>query len=196
MVNKIFQYDNVNGQIELNVPEILLIREFAALMDNKRNISKQDPEGKYHLRAFREFKYIWLAIDWQSIYSDYSEQERHQEALKDAQITEEEFNDPIFREACRKYRRIQDETRSIKLLQAAQNTVDKFIDYFNNVDPEERDVQTGKPIYKVKDIMAEISNLSKVNDELKALEGQVKKEIAETSTLRAGAVDGFIPQGF
>lgn len=196
MINKIFQYDNVNGQIELNVPEILLVREFAALMDNKRNISKQDPEGKYHLRAFREFKYIWLAIDWQSIYADYSEQERHQEALKDAQITEQEFNDPLFREACRKYRRIQDETRSIKLLQAAQNTVDKFIDYFNNVDPEERDVQTGKPIYKVKDIMAEISSLSKVNDELKVLEGQVKKEITETSTLRAGAVDGFVPQGF
>lgn len=196
MINKIFQYDNVNGKIELNVPEILLVREFSALMDNKRNISKEDPEGKYHYRAFRELKYIWLAIDWQSIYADYSEQERHQEALKDAQITEQEFNDPIFREACRKYRKIQDETRSIKLLQAAQNTVDKFIDYFNNVDPEERDVQTGKPIYKVKDIMAEISSLSKVNDELKTLESQVKKEITETSILRAGATDGFIPQGF
>ncbi len=193
---KIFQYDNVNSRIELNVPEILLIREFEALMEDERNICKEDPKGKYHLRAFRELKYIWLAIDWQSIYADYSEQERHREALKDSSITEEEFNDPTFRAACRKYRKMQDETRSIKLLQAAQNTVDKFIDYFNNVDPEERDTITGKPIYKVKDIMAEISSLSKVNDELKTLEGQVKKEIAETSVLRAGAVDGFTPQGF
>ena len=42
-----------------------------------------------HLRAFREFKYIWLAIDWESFYRDYSEQDRHQESLKDANLTEE-----------------------------------------------------------------------------------------------------------
>lgn len=44
--------------------------------------------------------------------------------------------------------------------------------------------------------MAEISTLSKVNDELKLLEGQVKKEVSEQSILRAGAVEGFIPKGF
>jgi hypothetical protein len=68
---RIFQYDN--GKIELNVPEILLTKEFSVLMNNKRNISKLDPDGCLKLRAFREFTYIWLAIDWQSIYSDYSE---------------------------------------------------------------------------------------------------------------------------
>ena len=103
MINKIFLYDNVNNRIELNTPEILLVREFKQLMDNKRNICKQDPKGTKGLRAFKEFLYIWLAIDWQSIYSDYSEQERHQEALKDSGLTEEQFNNPEFREACRKY---------------------------------------------------------------------------------------------
>ena len=44
--------------------------------------------------------------------------------------------------------------------------------------------------------MAEISNLSKVNEELRILEGQVKKELVETSMLRGGATDGFIPEGF
>jgi hypothetical protein len=43
------------------------------------------------------------------------------------------------------------------MLHAAQKTVDKFTDYFENIDPQERDLQTGKPMYKVKDIMAEIS---------------------------------------
>ena len=79
------------------------------------------------------------------------------------------------------------------MLTAAQGTVDKFVDYFTNIDPEERDEVTNKSIYKVKDIMAEISNLSKVYDELKALESQVKKELAEKSTLRGGATDGFVP---
>lgn len=196
MINKIFQYDGVNNKIELNVPEILLVKEFARLMENERNISKEDPEGKYKLRAFKEFTYIWLAIDWQSVYSDYCEQERHIEALRDSGLTEEQFNNPEFREACRKYRALQESNRSIKMLQAAQNTVDKFIDYFNNIDPEERDPTTGKPVFKVKDIMTEVSNISKVHEELKILESQVKKELSEISSIRGGATDGFIPQGF
>ena len=192
----IFQYNNANGNVELEKGEILLIKEFAALMDNKRNICKEDHTGEKHLRAFREFKYIWLAIDWESFYRDYSEQDRHQESLKDANLTEEEFNDPIFREACRKYRNLQESHRSIKILQASQLMVDKFIDYFTNIDPEERDLQTGKPIWKVKDIQTELQNLPKVLDELKQVEQQVKKEMEEQSQLRGGAVEGFTPSNF
>lgn len=193
---RIFQYDSVTNKVELNVPEILLTKEFSELMKDERNISKEDPQGKYKLRAYKEFTYIWLAIDWQSVYADFSEQERHEEALRDSGLSESEWNNPEFRAACRKYRNIQEQNRSIKMLQAAQNTVDKFIDYFNNIDPEERDTQTGKPIFKVKDIMAEISNLSKVNDELHTLEGQVKKELSDVSSIRGGAQDGFTPGGF
>lgn len=192
----IFQYNNVSGKIELEKPEILLVKEFAELMNNERNKCKEDKTGEKHLRAFREFTYIWLALDWQSLYSNYSEQERHQEALKDSGLSEDEFNDPSFRAACRKYRALQESNRTIRMLHAAQKTVDKFTDYFETIDPQERDVQTGKPIYKVKDIMSEISQLSKVNEELKILEGQVKKELAEESKLRGGAIEGFTPQGF
>lgn len=192
-MQKIFQYDNVTSKVELNVPEILLVREFAALMGNERNKSKSDPKGEYKERAFREFTYIQLALAWDSIYADYPEQERHQEALKDAQLTEEEWNNPEFRSACRKYKEIQDQTRSIKMLKAAQNTVDNFIDYFNTVvDLNERDIN-GKPIFKTKDVISEISNLHKVHEELQILESNVKKEIAEASTIRGGAVDGFLP---
>ena len=79
------------------------------------------------------------------------------------------------------------------MLKAAQNTIDKFIDYFNNVDPEERDPLTGRPVFKVKDIISEITNLHKVHEELVILDNQVKKEIAETSSIRGGAEDGYIP---
>lgn len=188
-----FEYNNANGNVELAVPEILLISEFKALMDDSRNKCDADKTGKYHLRAFREFTYIWLAIDWKSPYSDYAAQDKHQEALKDASLTEEEFNDPIFREACRKYRNLQESNLSVKMLKAAQETVNKFIEYFNQVDPLAIDETTGKPIYKVKDIMAEISSLDKVLDELKTLEEQVKKEISEKSKLRAGATEGYMP---
>ena len=41
--------------------------------------------------------------------------------------------------------------------------------------------------------MAEIANLHKVHEELMILESQVKREITESTTVRAGAVDGFTP---
>lgn len=193
MVQDIFLYNNLNNRIELNIPEILLVREFAELVKPERNVCKEDKTGTKCLRAFREFTYIWLAINWKSPYSDYAEQERHQEALKDAKMTEEEFNNPEFRAACRKYRELQDSNRSIRMLHAAESTVDSFIDYFENVvDLAERDIN-GKPVFKTKDIIAEISSLSKVYDELKTLEGQVKKEMMETTNIRGGATDGFLP---
>ena len=193
MIQNIFQYDNMHNRVELNMPEILLVKEFAELVKCERNICKEDPKGIKGLRAFREFTYIWLAIDWKSPYSDYPEQERHKEALNDSGITEEEFNNPEFRAACRKYRQLQESNRSIKMLQAAQNTVDNFIDYFNTVvDLSERDAN-GKPVFKTKDIISEISSLSKVHEELKILEGQVKKEMMETTSIRGGVTDGFLP---
>ena len=66
--------------------------------------------------------------------------------MSDSGLTEAEFNDPIFREACRKYKALQDSNKSIKMLRAAMTAADQFIDYFTDiVDLNERDVN-GKPI--------------------------------------------------
>ena len=81
----VFTYDNANNRLEINEPEILLIREFKALSDRDKTKNKS--------RLWRELTYIYLAIDWKSLYNQYTEQERHQEALSDSGITEEEFNE-------------------------------------------------------------------------------------------------------
>ena len=192
-MNNFFVYNNQSGIVELNGPDLLLIKEFAALMDAERNKCKDDPKGEYKLRAFREFTYIYLAIHWNSPYKDYLERDRHEEALKDANMTEEEFNNPEFRAACRKFKTLQESHRSIRLLKAAEIMADKFIDYFMNVDPEERDPLTGKPIWKIETMQKEIANLHKTHEELVILEGQVKREITESTSIRAGAEDGFHP---
>ena len=193
MVNDIFLYNSSTNQIELNTPEILLVDEFKQLLNEKRNKCKEDPKGKFGLRAFREFTYIWLALSWKSVYSEYDESERHTEAMKDAHMTQQEFDDPTFRAACRKFRQIQESRLSVRLLSAAQEMTNKFIEYFKTVDPLERDETTNKPVYKAGDIMKEISNLGKMLDELVDLEKRVKKDMAEKSTIRAGAIEGFEP---
>ena len=193
MIQDIFVYNNQINRVELNTPEILLVKEFAALLKPERNKCKEDPSGLLGLRAFREFTYIWLAICWKSIYADYDEQERHQEALKDAEMTDEEFNNPEFRAACRKFKAIQESNKSIRLLHSANSMVDKFIDYIENADPMERDEQTGKPIYKVKDIQAEMKNLIDVHSTMVELENQVKKQVEAQTSLRGNVSRDFDP---
>lgn len=184
----VFTYDNGNNRIEINEPEILLIKEFKALSDRDKTKNKT--------RLWKELTYIYLAIDWKSLYNQYSEQERHQEALSDSGITETEFNDPLFREACRKYKALQDSNKSIKMLRAAMTAADQFIDYFTDiVDLNERDVN-GKPIFTAEKVMKEVGMLNKVHEELITLENRVKKELAEKSTLRAGAIEDFDPGDF
>ena len=57
----VFSYDNLNKQLEINEPEILLIKEFKALVDRDKTKRKD--------RVTRELTYIWLALDYKSLYS-------------------------------------------------------------------------------------------------------------------------------
>lgn len=177
----VFDYDQGTGTVILNTADLAIISEFKKLI-------QRDKE-----RADREFTYIYLAIDWKSPYSNYSEQERHEAALQDASITEEEWNDPDFRAACRKYRALQESNRYVRLLKSAELVTDKIVDYFNNVDLEERDEQTGKYVNKVSDIQKAMENAAKQIEVLKQIESLVKKEITEQSAIRAGATEGFVP---
>lgn len=63
---KFFIYDNVNEEVMLNDESILLIKEFAALLDDERNKIKDNKitKGrKKRARAFREFKFLYLFFD-------------------------------------------------------------------------------------------------------------------------------------
>lgn len=191
-MKELFVFNSADNVAEVNEPEVLLVREFAALWDLERNKCKEDPTGKNRLRAFRELTYIHLMLSFKSPYSDYAEQERHQEALKDARITEEEWADPTFRTACRKYKELANSSRSLKLIKSAQGIVDKITDYFDTIDLTERDEVTGRPIWKTKDIMDEMKNVSKVVEELKTLEYMYKKEQEAESDVRGGAEIGFM----
>ena len=173
---KFFLFNNATNEIVINEPEVMLVKEFANLWEPSRNKTKKDPKGQKRTRAFRELTYIWLMCDWASPYADYSEQERHEECLKDAGLTEKEWADPTFREAVRKYRDLQNASRSLKLIKSTQQVVDKIIDYFDTIDLQERDPVTSKPVYKVKDVMAEMNTIPQLVDDLKQLEILYKKE--------------------
>ena len=189
----VWDYNQKTGRAQLVTADLVLIDEFKKLLEPSRNKCKEDPSGLEHLRADREFTYMYLAIDWKSPYSGYSNQERHEAALKDGNITEDEWENPEFRAACRKYTTLQDSNRYVRLLQAAQEVTDKIIDYFQNIDLEERDEQTGKYVNKVSDVQKAMKEAADQIETLKQIEALVKKEVMEQSQIRGGAVEGFMP---
>ena len=188
---KFFKYDHVNEKIALNDESILLVKEFAALMESDRNKTSSDKTGRKRKLAFKEFQFIYLFFDWESPYFQYSEKDKHGESLLDSELTIEEYNDETFRIACRKYDAMQNSSKIGNLLKSSYNTIDKITNYLNNIDLEERDPITGKPVFKTKDVITEIMSASKLNEAIKTLELAFKKETELDASLRGDKEPGM-----
>lgn len=191
----IFLYDNSTGSLKINTYEILLVKEFEALWDIDRNKCEDDSTGKKRLRAWKEFKYIWLFADWKSPYQQYLEMERHKASLTDSGLSNEEWNDPTFRAAVRKYIEIKDSSRILSLIKTAFRTLEKMRVSLDNIDLEERDPVNNKPIWKAKDILDSIGSIGTMADKLKELELNYKKDLLSTQKkARGDHEEGFMDE--
>ena len=187
---KFFAYDSSKNEIIINEPEILLVKEFADLWTNERNKTKDDPDGHLKTRGFRELIYIYMAIDWGAPGSKDTPENRHQQALEASQLTEEEFNDPVFKAACEKYRELQDASSTIgPMIQMLRNKLYEIKLFIESIDYNER-TDTGMPIFKVKETFDAMQQLSKVMVSLKQLEAEYKEEQDEISGLRGDTAPG------
>lgn len=188
---KFFAYDSAENKIIINEPEILLVKEFADLWTNERNICKEDPTGKKKLRGFRELIYIYMAIDWGAPGSKDTPANRHKYALEASQLTDEEYNDPVFKAACRKYQELQNSSSVIgQMVETYQNNIHKMKIFIDSIDYNER-TDTGMPVFRIKDTLTEMQNLSKALQSLKELEAQYKEEQDEASGLRGDTAPGM-----
>lgn len=188
---KFFAYDSAENKIIINEPEILLVKEFADLWTNERNICKEDPTGKKKLRGFRELVYIYMAIDWGAPGSKDTPANRHKYALEASQLTDEEYNDPVFKAACRKYQELQNSSSVIgQMVETYQNNIHKMKIFIDSIDYNER-TDTGAPVFRIKDTLTEMQNLSKALQALKELEAQYKEEQDEASGLRGDTSPGL-----
>jgi hypothetical protein len=171
-----FKYNDSTKTIELDESTMFLISEFNKLLDADRNKCKLDKTGNKKLRAYREFQYMFLCLDWKSPYASDLEQERHEKALADSSLTDNEFNDVDFRAACRKYKEVQESVVSIKLLNSIRTAAHKIINYYNTVRIGEEG-EDGKLLVKTKDVIDEISKSGPLLESIKKLEDQVRKDL-------------------
>lgn len=178
------------NRVSLDKPELLLVKEFKALMEPSRNVCQDDKKGVLGLKAIRELSFIYLNYDWKSPYAEYSEKERFEAQKIDSQLTEKEIYDPVFKQAAEKYEVLQ-ETRILKMLKAAYKAIDTLRIFFEVVDLTEVDPATGKPIYNAKDVISNIQNLGKMIEGLQQLEMMVKREREQAKGTRGGQEKGL-----
>lgn len=188
---KFFAYDTTKNKIVVNEPEILLVKEFADLWTNERNVTPEDKDGHLKTRGFRELIYIYMAIDWGAPGSKDTPANRHKQAMEASQLTEEEFEDPVFKAACNKYRELQDASSTVgPMIQMFRNKLHEIKLFIESIDYNER-TESGAPVFKVKDTLDAMQQLSKVMASIKMLEAEYKEEIQEASGLRGDATPGM-----
>lgn len=186
-----FEYDNRTGELVFNDYQILLVKEFAKLFEEDRNKCKEDKTGKLKLLARKEFTYLFQKFAPQSPYYQYSEQEKHKEAMEDSGLTQEEFDDPDFRAACRKCQNIINSDRILKMMNSAYYQCDSITEYFDTiVDYTERDTN-GKPIFDPKNVMKMIGDIGDVVSGIDKLKNLYTKGLEASSDLRSDAQPGF-----
>jgi len=182
MMVDLFVYDGQN--IHLNQKEVLLIKEFSQLWSSEDyGKCKEDKTGKKHIKADRFFKYLWLAHDYKSPYMELTRREREKTAIEDSGLDIKDVEHGLAKAAVNKYSNLQ-ETRTLKLLNTANNTIDKIREFFDSVDLHQMDEKREKYIHSTKDIFNQLKDVGEVSSSLKDLEYTVKKEKEAEVALR------------
>lgn len=187
---KYFTCDRVTGEVEIEETRILAIKEFKALLEPKRNITTEDKKGLKRTLAKKELVFIFLYLDWDSPYFKYSEADRKEVSLQDSGLTEDHFKDEDFVRACQKYDELYNQMVELRLLKSSMNAIEKIIYYLENVDMNERK-EDNTPVFKTKDIIAEIKGAKDLISSIRDLEDDVKKGLVEESNVRGSAELGF-----
>ena len=186
---QIFIFDNATNSLRIDDYSILLVKEFAKLWEPERNKCKEDKKGELRLRAYKELTYIYLVLDFKSPYFKYLEKDKHEAALADSGLTEEDLENEDFLAAFRKYREIQEEDPILALIRTAYNTIYKMRIHLDSIDFSETDID-GKPLYKPKDVIADLTSISKVRTELQTLEQLHKTGLAAQEKTRGDQIPG------
>ena len=130
-----------------------------------------------------------MVLDFKSPYFKYLEKDKHEAALADSGLEESDLKDEDFLNAYHKYQEIQEADPILSLIKTAYHTIYKMRVHLDNIDFSEVDAD-GKPIYKPKDVIGDLTSISKIRTELQALE-----QLHKTNQEAAAAVRGDVALG-
>lgn len=179
---KLFTIDE-NNEVKLNVPWIGLIPEFKELFRAADKKVRYDRVTK----GKKVLAYVYFMLDFTSPLRDWNKEEKHLEALRYTDLTDEDVKDPKVKAALKVYEELQLKAcRPLKSHRAALKALDAMDTYLENVDFDARDKQ-GKLLYTPNQATANIGTLNKAYDELAKLAKRVEMELEQNAGVRGQA---------
>lgn len=132
-----------------------------------------------------------MVLDFKSPYFKYLEKDKHEAALADSGLTEEDLKDEDFVAAYHKYQEIQESDPILSLIKTAYHTIYKMRVHLDSIDFSEVDAD-GRPLYKPKDVIGDLTSISKIRSELKALEELHKTDLEAAAKVRGDVALGML----
>ena len=166
-------FEIVNNNVTFS-PQALLVKPFKEIWD------KDETEDKSV--AIRELSYIYYMADERSDFMHILDEGERTEEIKRFIDLPKNF-DSKRKELIRSihYYKQMSETTSTKLLQSTRLVLQKISEFLDNIDMDERDERTKKPIHDIGKITASVEKIPKL---IKAI-NEIEKEVIKEKELKA-----------
>ncbi len=150
-------------------PQALLIEPFSKIWDADKSKNKN--------KATLELAFIYYFSDERSDFMHILDEDERTEAIKDFIMLPPSFkhNTKVMTRAIHYYQKLS-ETTSTKILKSTRGLLAKISKYMDDIDMDERDPRTNKPIHDLSKIAATVEKVPKLVKALNAVEKEVIKE--------------------
>jgi len=152
-------------------PQALMLKPFREIWD--ADVS----EDKYTANA--ELAYVYYMCDDRSDYQyELDDDTRHDNIIAELEGLDENWIKPDYIDKAMDYYKRMSETTSTMLLRSARRFVQKISKMLDDIDPNERDPRTRKPIFNIDKMIASVEKVPKAVKALNDTEQEVIKEKA------------------
>ena len=173
----------INDKTVFPKTETLLIYPFKDIWERDSSPGKEV--------AIQELAYIEFMVSMMKSnpFREYPE-DRKDSVIRSEVIADKNWQpDELVEAGMKKIVELQTEgSLTYRYWMSNKAALEKQIDFFENVDVNERNFKTGNPIYKPKDIPDAVANAEKVLTTINALKTKVDEEIFESSKMRSDKI--------
>lgn len=154
-------------------PQALELAPFKEIWDNDLSEDKG--------QALKELSYVYYMCDDRSDYIYELDDEIRSENVIAVLKMDYNWIIPKYIDDAIAYYKKQSETTSTKLLRSTRAVVGKISNFLDEIDPNERDKRTNKPVFNIAQIVSSVEKMPKL---LKAL-SEVEKEVIKEKAVRS-----------
>jgi hypothetical protein len=170
----------INGSIVRPVKDILLIYPFNEIWNRD--------ETKHKSIAINELAYIYYLVSPKKTnpYSGYSNELKSKKIIEGVWKQAEWSPDDLVKEAIVTYAKwLEEAAPSMRYYNAVKSGVEQTINFFQNIDFNER-TDKGLPVYKISEVIPALKSANEVLKSMTDLQERVEQEVYESSKTKSG----------